>query len=110
MNEEKTEICYRCKCDKVADVKEIETILSKETKEFLLENNLNIFCKKCLQDINTMIDVAQEYKSPLKNKQFIEGIHYYKENNYIVFTEMYHFLKGYCCKNSCRHCIYGFKK
>jgi len=28
----------------------------------------------------------------------------------MVFTEAYHLKRGYCCKNGCRHCPYGFKK
>jgi len=35
---------------------------------------------------------------------------YYLENGFIVFTEAYHLKRGYCCKNGCRHCPYGFKK
>ncbi|MEO8853246.1 MAG: DUF5522 domain-containing protein [Ginsengibacter sp.] len=40
----------------------------------------------------------------------IEGLHYYYENGYFVFTELYHLQRGYCCKNKCRHCAYGIKK
>ncbi|MCS6967464.1 MAG: DUF5522 domain-containing protein [Bernardetiaceae bacterium] len=40
----------------------------------------------------------------------LEGIHYYLENGRWVFTELYHFQRGYCCRSGCRHCIYGFKK
>ncbi|WP_310586306.1 DUF5522 domain-containing protein [Emticicia sp. C21] len=35
---------------------------------------------------------------------------YYFERGLMVFTEIYHKKRGYCCKNSCRHCPYGFKK
>jgi len=35
---------------------------------------------------------------------------YYIENGFYVFTEEYHRKRGYCCKNGCRHCPYGFKK
>ncbi|MCU0471145.1 MAG: DUF5522 domain-containing protein [Arcicella sp.] len=28
----------------------------------------------------------------------------------MVFTEAYHLKRGYCCKNGCRHCPYGFSK
>ncbi|MEH0157887.1 DUF5522 domain-containing protein [Limibacter armeniacum] len=35
---------------------------------------------------------------------------YYIENGLYVFTEHYHKKRGYCCKNGCRHCPYGFKK
>ena len=33
---------------------------------------------------------------------------YYSPDGYIVFTEKYHLKRGYCCKNGCRHCPYGF--
>ena len=35
---------------------------------------------------------------------------YYMENGLMVFTASYHLKRGYCCKNGCRHCPYGFKK
>jgi 2-iminoacetate synthase ThiH len=39
---------------------------------------------------------------PPKNEFF------YFENGLMVFTEKYHLNRGYCCKNGCRHCPYGF--
>lgn len=36
--------------------------------------------------------------------------YYYTPEGYIVFTANYHTKRGYCCKNGCRHCPYGFKK
>jgi hypothetical protein len=33
---------------------------------------------------------------------------YHSPEGYIVFTEKYHLKRGYCCKNGCRHCPYGF--
>jgi len=41
---------------------------------------------------------------------FIEGIHFYKEKNFLVFTEKYHLQRGYCCGNGCRHCPYKYEK
>ncbi len=35
---------------------------------------------------------------------------YLNENGFMVFTEAYHLKRGYCCKNGCEHCPYGFKK
>lgn len=44
----------------------------------------------------------------------IEGVDYYFEERdgikYKVFTEHYHSKRGFCCKNRCRHCPYGFTK
>ena len=46
-----------------------------------------------------------------RDDNFIEGIHfYYNENNFLVFTEKYHLQRGYCCGNGCRHCPYNYEK
>jgi hypothetical protein len=45
-----------------------------------------------------------------KKAELQEGIDYYIENGFWVFTSAYHLKRGYCCKNGCRHCPYGFKK
>jgi len=42
-----------------------------------------------------------------------DGIHYYFENGFMVFTKHYHLLRGKCCGSGCRHCPYpekGVKK
>jgi hypothetical protein len=40
-----------------------------------------------------------------------EGIDYYiNDDGNFVFTEAYHLKRGYCCKNGCLHCPYGFSK
>lgn len=36
--------------------------------------------------------------------------YYYTPEGFVVFTAAYHLKRGYCCKNGCRHCPYGFKK
>lgn len=33
-----------------------------------------------------------------------EDSDYYLENGYVVFTEIYHKKRGYCCGSGCRHC------
>jgi hypothetical protein len=45
-----------------------------------------------------------------ESKKDKENELYYMENGLIVFTEAYHLKRGYCCKNGCRHCPYGFRK
>lgn len=35
-----------------------------------------------------------------------EGVDFYMENDYFVFTEKYLRDRGYCCGNGCRHCPY----
>jgi hypothetical protein len=34
--------------------------------------------------------------------------YYFSSEGYIVFTEKYLLKRGYCCKNGCKHCPYGF--
>jgi hypothetical protein len=36
--------------------------------------------------------------------------YYLSEAGYLVFTEKYLLKRGYCCKNGCKHCPYGFDK
>jgi len=33
---------------------------------------------------------------------------YYSEEGYLVFTSKYLLKRGYCCKNGCKHCPYGY--
>jgi hypothetical protein len=35
---------------------------------------------------------------------------YYSEEGFIIFTSKYLLKRGYCCKNGCKHCPYGFDK
>jgi hypothetical protein len=35
---------------------------------------------------------------------------YYSREGYIIFTEKYHLKRGYCCKNGCKHCPFGYDK
>lgn len=42
---------------------------------------------------------------PNTTKQ-IEGIDFYAENGFLVFTSWHHLKRGYCCNNGCRHCPY----
>ncbi len=39
----------------------------------------------------------------------VEGIDFYYENGFMVFTAEYLRKRGYCCRSGCRHCPYGFK-
>jgi hypothetical protein len=42
----------------------------------------------------------------MTKKTFEEGKHYYLEKGMVVFTELWHRNRGYCCGNKCRHCIF----
>jgi Family of unknown function (DUF5522) len=41
-------------------------------------------------------------------EQLVEGIDYYIEHGFMVFTAHYLCHRGYCCESGCRHCPYGF--
>lgn len=44
-------------------------------------------------------------------KKLVKDIDFYiNEEGLYVFTEKHHKERGYCCKNGCKHCPYGFKK
>lgn len=43
-----------------------------------------------------------------RRDKFEKGDYYYSEEGYLVFTEQYLLKRGYCCKNNCRHCPYGY--
>lgn len=44
-----------------------------------------------------------------EEKSLIEGVDYYIENGFWVFTAAYHLKRGYCCGSGCRHCPYDAK-
>ncbi len=83
--------------------------LSPQTKSFLTKTYFDCLCNHCLEEINQKITGTANLSFPAKKEEFIEGVHYYREGNMWVFTELYHILKGSCCGNTCRHCVYGFK-
>lgn len=47
----------------------------------------------------------QKMENTRENEDF-----YYNEQGYKVFTEKYHLKRGYCCRNGCKHCPYGYDK
>ncbi|MES2519850.1 MAG: DUF5522 domain-containing protein [Bacteroidota bacterium] len=44
------------------------------------------------------------------NRGLLKEDIYLNEQGFMVFTEAYHLKRGYCCKNGCKHCPYGFSK
>ena len=44
------------------------------------------------------------------NRGLLKEDFYLNEQGFMVFTETYHLKRGYCCKNGCKHCPYGFSK
>lgn len=115
MLENKVKSCSRCQNNfecRAADINNChcsKVNLTTQAKEFLLKTNYDCLCNSCLNEINNLVTISNKYSFPISPNQLIEGIHYYKENNFWVFTELYHIIRGSCCKNNCRHCAYGFK-
>lgn len=100
---------FKCKADDINNCHCSKINLSIQTKEFLSKTSYDCLCNSCLNEINNLVSISDKYNFPISSEQLIEGIHYYKENNFWVFTELYHIIRGSCCKNNCRHCAYGFK-
>jgi hypothetical protein len=44
----------------------------------------------------------------MTSEDLVEGIDYYMEDGFVVFTAIYLSRRGYCCESGCRHCPYGF--
>jgi len=36
--------------------------------------------------------------------------YYLSAEGFKIFTEEFHLKRGYCCKNGCKHCPYGYDK
>ena len=45
----------------------------------------------------------------MENEKWVEGVHYYfNEDGLVVLTRQYHLEKGFCCGNGCLHCPYEY--
>jgi hypothetical protein len=42
-----------------------------------------------------------------ERQPLVEGLDFYREGAYVVFTARYHLRRGSCCESGCRHCPYG---
>jgi hypothetical protein len=42
-------------------------------------------------------------------KPLVEGEDYYWQQHLVVFTELYHRNRGYCCGMGCQHCPYDYE-
>ena len=113
MLEKKLNSCSRCKAlfgdqASMTDKNDLIEVVSEETKNFIKKTYYSYLCNNCLKEINNLVEISKIH--PIQGKKLIEGLHYYTENtNLMVFTELYHLSRGFCCQNACRHCAYGFK-
>ena len=112
----KLKICPRCKKEFTCHAENISTcackqiVLSNETKSWLAKTFYDCMCSECLTEMNQLVAKEKLYPFPGRGGDLIEGIHYYTEGEYRVFTEFYLLSRGYCCRSGCRHCPYGFKR
>ncbi len=100
---------FTCKMGDIANCQCNSVQITEATRNFLTHTNFDCLCKDCLVHINHLVKMANGYRFPTQKEMLIEGLHYYKEGTCWVFTELYHMLRGNCCKSDCRHCVYGFK-
>ncbi len=113
---EKIKICPRCKKEFVCQSDDIaacacSTIrLLNETKSFLAQTFYGCLCNECLSHFDNLAAKEKEFPFPGRGGDLIDGLPYYKEEAYRVFTEFYLLSRGHCCRSGCRHCPYGYKK
>jgi Family of unknown function (DUF5522)/Cysteine-rich CWC len=106
--------CSRCNADIACNASDITNcscnsiILSEATLQFLAANHNDCFCNACLQHFDQLVADSKALTFPRDSKELEENVHYYIENGFFVFTELYHMLRGHCCRSGCRHCVYGF--
>ncbi|GGX58590.1 DUF5522 domain-containing protein [Saccharospirillum salsuginis] len=55
-------------------------------------------------DRTACLALARPYRD---RKPLIEHLDYYLEDGNWVFTEWFHWKRGQCCGNACRHCPYS---
>lgn len=82
--------------------------LSLKTKSFLEKTSYEWLCYQCLAHLDELTLLSEKFPFPHESHEVVKDIHYYKEKGYWVFTELYSMQRGYCCKNGCRHCAYGY--
>jgi hypothetical protein len=51
-------------------------------------------------------DLSDSSAENSPERPLIEGVDFYLENGFYVFTASYLLRRGYCCDNGCRHCPY----
>jgi Family of unknown function (DUF5522) len=107
-----------CKSDSISDCfcNSYPAVLTAIEHDSCLCNNcLHTAVSLKIKEICTLFSATDAteknwMKDLPKSKNIIEGIDYYTDNGFFVFTKWHHLKRGYCCKNNCRHCAYGYQK
>jgi Family of unknown function (DUF5522) len=42
--------------------------------------------------------------------KFSKEDYYLSDEGFIIFTEIYHLKRGYCCQSGCKHCPWEYGK
>lgn len=103
------ELTFECISENISECHCNTIPLSETTLQYLKKTTYDCLCPTCLVEIEKYSELKKTYPFPSNPHEFVEGIHYYIEGRYWVFTNYYHYLKGSCCKNNCRHCAYGYR-
>jgi uncharacterized protein YuzB (UPF0349 family) len=107
-----TKICRRCSAQFVCKMNNIITCqcygvsLNELSKAYFAQTAYDCLCANCMTELHELVN-ANPLRIAPNPSELIENKHYYMENGFFVFTELYHYLKGQCCGNRCRHCAYG---
>ncbi len=102
---------FECKLGDIINCQCSNVALTEASSVFLRSTFYDdCLCNKCMIDINQMVSFSEIHPLPQQEELLIKGLHYHYENNLLIFTELYHLQRGYCCKNECKNCAYGFKK
>jgi hypothetical protein len=87
---------FECKKEDIANCHCTQMVLSDEERKYLSFK----YPGQCLS-AEGLAQIKAEYAGMPE---------YYMESGFYVFTEKSHLKRGHCCKSSCRHCPYGFRK
>ena len=93
-----------CRADDIASCDCSKVVISEETADHLRETNFKCLCNNCLTEVDQLVNLAN-----ILPTKATEGLHYVMENGLLVFTELNHIQRGYCCGSNCRNCAYGFQ-
>lgn len=93
-----------CNQESIEDCVCAQITISKDCAEYLKATQYDCLCNSCLETLDRLVDQAN-----VTTTKITENIHYVMEGGLMVFTELYHIQRGYCCKSNCRNCAYGYR-